>query len=246
MQCLLGFLEIPTSLNVSIDEEATFSCQHCTASRINWLLNGTLIHGGNMPNGVTANYNNTVHLYCGMFTLTISMSIIESYNRTSIQCEAEVDNSLSATSPVLLLVQGMHYTYSHIFIFYHDALQYLKLLAFIGLLAPVTNLRRNFEVESQNTLVYAWSQPHSLDITSAPNPGIIYCVHIYSFPCSSGQRSRLDSNDVYSACNVTEPNIIMVIDKQLGRDLLYGIEVLPRINLDMARNGTRSIYEGKP
>lgn len=238
---ILGFLETPASLNVSIGEEATFSCQHCTASRINWLLNGSLIHDGNMPNGVTINYNNTVRLYCGTFTLTISMLIVENYNRTSIQCEAEVDGSLNTTSPVLLLVQGMHCTLYIIIIVLFTCLAYSY--THIGLLAPVTNLRRNFE--SQNTLAYSWSQPHSLDITSLPNPGIIYCVHIYSFPCSSyGQKTSLDSNSVYSACNVTEPNI--VIDQQLDRDLLYGIEVLPRINLDVAQNGTRNFYEGKP
>lgn len=98
---------MPVSLNVSIGEEAVFTCQHCTASRIDWLLNGTLIRNSNMPYGVTINYNNTVHSYCGIFMLTIMMSTVENYNHTYIQCEAEVDDSLNATPPVLLLVQGM-------------------------------------------------------------------------------------------------------------------------------------------
>ena len=109
-----------------------------------------------------------------------------------------------------------------------------------GPLTAVTDLRRIFE--SQNTLVYSWSQPHSLDVINAANPDIIYCVHIYSFPCLSHAQST-SGLDIKNECNVTEPNII--IDKQLGRDLLYGIEVLPRINLDVAPNGTRNVYQGK-
>lgn len=114
-------------------------------------------------------------------------------------------------------------------------------------MAPVADLRRILNVVPQNLLVYSWSQPHSLDVTNIANPDITYCVNVYSSPClSHAQSTTGDSdsiNDEYSTCNITEPNI--TIDKQLGGDLLYRIEVLPRINLDVAPNGTRNVYQGK-
>ena len=94
---------MPVSLNVSVGEEAAFTCQHCTASRINWQIDGTLIRDSNTPIGVTMNY--TIQSYCGSFTLTIRN--VESYNHTSIQCVAEVNGALNDTPPALLLVQGI-------------------------------------------------------------------------------------------------------------------------------------------
>ena len=114
---------------------------------------------------------------------------------------------------------------------------------------PVTNLRRIFTFplyDTESALAYAWNQPYSLDVTNALNPDITYCVKVYRFSCRSATLSENNESDlvvINSTCNVTGESII--IKEQVNTNKLYGIEVLPRINLDEAPNGTRNFYRGK-
>ena len=108
---MIGFLEMPVSYNMelilAVGEDAIFTCQHCTADTVHWRLNGTLFRNSNVSEGVIRNY--TIQSYCGvLYTLTIVKEVVERYNQTTIQCEAEINGSPNVTSPVLLLVQGIH------------------------------------------------------------------------------------------------------------------------------------------
>ena len=105
---LAGFVETPSTLDgmtqhelvLAIGENAVFGCQHCQSDSIRWRLNGTLIN--NLIPDVTRTYNLS---YCGIL-YSLKITKIESYNKTTIQCEADVGGSSIPTEAVLLLVQG--------------------------------------------------------------------------------------------------------------------------------------------
>ena len=54
---ILGtFIEIPTSVNISVGETAEFRCRHSTADVVIWRVNGSWISRANPPPGITTEY----------------------------------------------------------------------------------------------------------------------------------------------------------------------------------------------
>ncbi len=107
----LGFLQVPSSINVTVGQERRFRCQHSTADTITWRINGTRLSDNHPQNIVThtemssSNNHSSVDV---VHILTIQGAQI--YNETTIQCEAVFfDTSPSEVSPeVVSLVQGIH------------------------------------------------------------------------------------------------------------------------------------------
>ena len=88
---------------LAVGETAVFRCQHCSSDNIMWRLNRTLILNSSVTHNVSVTH--TSQSPCGiLFALTISD--IERYNQTTIQCEANVMGSPNVATPVKLLVQG--------------------------------------------------------------------------------------------------------------------------------------------
>ena len=50
------FIEIPTSVNISVGETAEFRCRHATADVVLWTINGSLISLSNPPLGITPEF----------------------------------------------------------------------------------------------------------------------------------------------------------------------------------------------
>ena len=54
---ILGtFIEIPTSVNISVGETAEFRCRHSTADVVLWRVNGSFISFSNPPPGITTEF----------------------------------------------------------------------------------------------------------------------------------------------------------------------------------------------
>ena len=51
-----SFIEIPTSINISVGETAEFKCRHTAAYNLLWRVNGSLISQANPPPGITAEF----------------------------------------------------------------------------------------------------------------------------------------------------------------------------------------------
>ena len=216
-----------------VGEIAVFRCQHCNSDNIRWRLNGTLIPNGNVPDDVSITY--TSQSPCGiLFKLTVSD--IERYNRTTILCEVDVEGSAIVTTPVTLLVQGTWVDISILSYRYYSPYPYQRKINHLtGTLDSVSNLTRKSGFDAS---LYTWKAPFSLDVTNA-DPDIIYCVHV--FPVSCHSQPTLLHGVTFAYCNVTDANFTIP-----NMHELYQIEVLPRINLDVAPNGTQAEYRGWP
>ena len=76
----------------------------------------------------------------------------------------------------------------------------------------------------------SWTPPFSLDLTGV-DPDIVYCVEVYNITCGSG-------NLIVSDCNVTEPSY--TTEDIAPNGYVYEYSVIPRSNVEGARNGTPS------
>lgn len=89
----------------------------------------------------------------------------------------------------------------------------------------MSNLKRAFG--SNNTILYTWQRPFTLTITSeSTEPGILFCVSIHSIHCSMMEEGSVELS--VNNCNVTMTNYTI----ESHQDMLYRIEVFPRINLE--------------
>ena len=79
-----------------------------------------------------------------------------------------------------------------------------------------------------------WEPPFTLNLTNV-YPDIIYCVDVYNVSCAD--RQHLVSN-----CSLTEPTYRYGYNRQ-QTDLLEYI-VIPRSNVQNARNGTPQVLTG--
>ena len=105
----LGFIRVPSSINVTLGEERKFQCQHSDADTITWRINGTRLADYHPLHIVThtemsssENHSTTAVVHI------LTIQEVQVYNETTIQCEAVFfDTSPSELSRAAVsLVQG--------------------------------------------------------------------------------------------------------------------------------------------
>ena len=96
---------------------------------------------------------------------------------------------------------------------------------FTGPLLSITNLMmRNSSLE--------WEAPFTLNLTNA-HPDIVYCVDVYNVSCAGRQH-------LVSDCSLTEPTYHYYPQT----DIILEYVVVPRSNVQNARNGTPQVLTG--
>ena len=81
---------------------------------------------------------------------------------------------------------------------------------------------------------YSWDSPPTIDLTGI-EPDIAYCITIHNITCG---RNDL----VISDCNIVDT---FYRSQDIQPHLVYGVEVIPRSNVESARNGTPLSVYGK-
>ena len=79
-----------------------------------------------------------------------------------------------------------------------------------------------------------WEPPFTLNLTNV-HPDIVYCVDVYNVSCANRQH-------LLSDCSLTEPTYPYDYNHQRA-DLLEYV-VVPRSNVENARNGTPQVLIG--
>ena len=105
-----GFLQVPSSINVTVGQERRFQCQHSNADTITWRINGTRLSDNHPLNIVTHTEMRSSNNHSSVTVVHIlTIQGAQVYNETTIQCEAVFfDTSPSDLSPeVISLVQGI-------------------------------------------------------------------------------------------------------------------------------------------
>ena len=97
---ILGFTQVPMSVNVTMGVEHTFTCIHTTAEALIWKVNGTSLR--DLPTLKTTfrveNFGRFLHV-----------TALLGYNKTSIECVALFsDAPQAAACPVMLQIQGIY------------------------------------------------------------------------------------------------------------------------------------------
>ena len=92
-----GFVEVPRSLNVTVDAKATFQCSHPRANVIVWLINTTEINRHTEIEG-------TFHVNFRGNVLTVTA--LPEYNTTVIQCQAYFFTGSITSTAAILNIQG--------------------------------------------------------------------------------------------------------------------------------------------
>ena len=100
----LGFVDMPTSLNVTVEVEISFTCQHFSTNALQWTINGTLLDVSHPPN-IT---ETSQRLSNGEIVSTLHIRAFSSYNGTVVRCLAYVEIQPDETPPAVLLIQGTH------------------------------------------------------------------------------------------------------------------------------------------
>ena len=90
-----GFVEWPSSQNVSVGSTVSFHCQHLTGD-VAWRMNN--LSSQNFPSASTISES-------GLHTLTITEPSPE-FNGTEIRCIAHLNGNSELTMPATLLLQG--------------------------------------------------------------------------------------------------------------------------------------------
>ena len=87
------------SVNVTMNTEAVFLCNHSTAVGATWKINGTVLRG--LPEGVHSGLDST-----GVHYLTIMAR--PEYNSTMTECVALfTDSPVEETAPAIMMIQGI-------------------------------------------------------------------------------------------------------------------------------------------
>ena len=94
-----NFQVAPSSINVSVGEQATFYCRYATAYLVAWLVNDTTLNVLD-NNDITTRSGDTHKL--NIWALT-------KYNQSNVTCLAFVSDIVDSSSPAILLIQGMPY-----------------------------------------------------------------------------------------------------------------------------------------
>ena len=101
---IVGFLELPVSLNVTVEQQAVFQCIHSTADTIGWKINNTALSALNKSNissdGVTILPGDNIQSI-------LVIDALKEYNNTSVTCVALSIGYFPEDSPqAMLLIQG--------------------------------------------------------------------------------------------------------------------------------------------
>ena len=92
-----GFVEVPHSLNVTVDAEATFHCSHPRANVIIWLINTTEINKRTeLEHTFRVNFRGNV----------LTVIALPEYNTTMIQCQAFFSTGSITSTAAILNIQG--------------------------------------------------------------------------------------------------------------------------------------------
>ena len=87
-----GFLEVPSSLNVTVGEQAIFYCNHSTTQDIAWRVNGTSLSVLNLPT-ITTRRIRLQDSVGDSFVHELAIQAFTEYNQTSVQCLAYIPGS---------------------------------------------------------------------------------------------------------------------------------------------------------
>ena len=210
-------MEIPSSVNVTIGEQAVFYCNHSTTQDIAWRVNETSLSVLNLPTITTRRIRPQDSVG---FVHELTIQALAEYNQTSVQCLAYVSESPAEFSMprAEILIQG-------------EALKFILIFTNLssviksGILTPVSNIKRNGST-------ITWDTPFSLDLTGI-DPDIVYCVEVYNITCG-------EINPVFMDCNVLDNIVTCSCEPQF----IYEVLVSPRSNVDQAMNGTVLAIKG--
>ena len=102
----LDFIQIPSPSMVVIapENEYTFYCNHSQTTTISWKLNGTTYNFVDLPPDINFG-SESIPGGSRVYTLTFRGFL--KYNRTIIQCVAELNGISVETSTATLLIQGL-------------------------------------------------------------------------------------------------------------------------------------------
>ena len=210
----VNFQVAPSSINVSVGEQATFYCRYPAASLVGWLVNDTTLNILD-NNDVTTRSGDTHEL---------NIVALGKYNQTNITCLAVVNGVIDYSFPATLLIQGI------ILCLILVINTTVTIAVSSATLDAVKNIRRNVSV-------ITWLPPFSLNLTGI-DPDIAYCVEIYNISC--GMRDLVtDECSVFEPYYYVESTIIA-----LNQGFTYETAVTPRNNVDGAKNGTSLSIRG--
>lgn len=83
-------MEFPSSLNVTIGEQAVFYCNHSATQDIAWRVNETSLSVLNLPTITTRRFRPQDSLG---FIHELTIQALAEYNQTSVQCLAYISGS---------------------------------------------------------------------------------------------------------------------------------------------------------
>ena len=109
------FVDIPTSVNATLNSTATFNCStNAPTVTFEWLVNGSLLGQLNMPDITARRVGRTFFLH---------VLAKEEYDNTSVVCELIVLDPVLSTEhsdPAVLRVQGIQIPSKLFLLLYHD------------------------------------------------------------------------------------------------------------------------------
>ena len=96
-----GFIQVPRSLNVAVNEVAVFNCEHSASDGIVWRINGT--NSRDLPG-----FGSTIFESISGRSHALSITAIAEYNSTQIKCVALFTDSypIETRIPAELVIQG--------------------------------------------------------------------------------------------------------------------------------------------
>ena len=97
-----GFVDVPSSVNVTVGQQATFYCNHSSSNQIGWIVNDTTLIALDNTDITTS----TVLVPDGSYLHQLKIWARREYNQTRIQCLAFVGDSSVISPHAMLLIQG--------------------------------------------------------------------------------------------------------------------------------------------
>lgn len=98
-------MEVPSSLNVTIGEQALFYCNHSTTQDIAWRINDTSLSVLNLPT-ITTRRIRLQDSPGDSFVHELAIQALMEYNQTSVQCLAYIGSSPEYSPEATVLIQG--------------------------------------------------------------------------------------------------------------------------------------------
>ena len=102
----VDFVDVPTSVNVTVGQHAAFRCNHSSSNQIGWMVNDTTL----IALGNTDVTTSSVPVPDGSYLHQLMIWARREYNQTRIQCLAFVGGSEVISPHAMLLIQGEYCT----------------------------------------------------------------------------------------------------------------------------------------